>query len=49
VLSDSKIAITKSVPEFEVTLIILIISLSIVFLLSKNVSQLTSLNFKNSY
>jgi len=47
VMGESKIAVTKTVPEFGVTVIILTIAIGIVFVLSKNVSRFTSLNFKN--
>jgi glucose/arabinose dehydrogenase len=46
IIGESKIIVTKTVPEFEVSLVILTMAIGIVFIFSKNMSRFNSLNFK---
>jgi hypothetical protein len=46
IIDESKIIVTKTVPEFEVSLVILTMAIGIVFIFSRNISKFNSLNFK---
>ena len=45
IIGESKITITKTIPEFEVSIIILTLSLGILILFSRRILNLNSLNF----